>query len=54
LLLLGVTTAVSAVPAASYWLMRKAWMPELTRLVWLAWMVIGFAFTYENYLTRLA
>jgi hypothetical protein len=54
LLLLGVTAVVSAVPAASYWLMRKAWMPELTRLVWLAWMVIGFAFTYGNYLTRLA
>ena len=54
LLLLGVTAVVSAVPAASYWLLRKAWMPELTRLVWLAWMVIGFAFTYGNYLTRLS
>src|SRR6185503_15649529 len=51
LVLLGVTAVVSAVPAASYWLLRKAWMPELTRLVWLAWMVIGFAFTYGNYLT---
>jgi hypothetical protein len=51
LLLLGVTAVVSAVPAATYWLLRKAWMPELTRLVWLAWMVIGFAFTYGNYLT---
>jgi len=54
LLLLGLTAVVSAVPAASYWLARKAWMPELTRLVWLAWMVVGFAFTYGNYLTRLA
>ncbi len=54
LLLLGVTALVSAVPAASYWLLRKSWMPELTRLVWLAWMVIGFAFTYGNYLTRLS
>lgn len=51
LLLLGVTAGVSAVPAASYWLLRKAWMPELTRLVWLAWLVVGFAFTYGNYLT---
>ena len=54
LLLLGVTAVVSAVPAATYWLLRKAWMPELTRLVWLAWLVIGFAFTYGNYLTRLS
>ncbi len=54
LVLLGVTAVVSAVPAASYWLLRKAWMPELTRLVWLAWMVSGFAFTYGNYLTRLS
>jgi hypothetical protein len=54
LLLLGVTVVVSAVPAATYWLLRKSWMPELTRLVWLAWMVIGFAFTYGNYLSRLA
>jgi hypothetical protein len=54
LLLLGVTAVVSAVPAATYWLLRKAWLPELTRLVWLAWMVVGFAFTYGNYLTRLS
>jgi hypothetical protein len=53
LLLLGVTAAVSAVPAAAYWALRKAWMPELTRFVWLAWMVVGFAFTYGNYLTGL-
>jgi hypothetical protein len=51
LLLLGVTAAVSAVPALTYWLLRKAWMPELTRFVWLAWLVVGFAFTYGNYLT---
>ena len=54
LILLGVTAVVGAIPAATYWLMRKAWMPELTRLVWLAWMVIGFAFTYGNYLTARA
>ncbi len=54
LLLLGVTAAVGAIPAATYWLMRKAWMPELTRLVWLAWMVVSFAFTYGNYLTARA
>jgi hypothetical protein len=28
-------------------------MPELTRFVWLVWMVVGFAFTYGNILTRL-
>ncbi len=44
------TAGVSAIPASSYWLLRKAWMPELTRLVWLAWMLVGFAFTYGNYL----
>ncbi|MEO8465181.1 MAG: hypothetical protein ABI640_07545 [Gammaproteobacteria bacterium] len=54
LILLGVTAVVGAVPAATYWLLRKSWMPELTRLVWLAWMVIGFAFTYGNYLTARA
>ena len=27
---------------------------ELTRFAWLAWIVVGFAFTYGNYLTRLA
>lgn len=52
-LLLVVTALVSAVPATSYWLSRKAWMPELTRFVWLAWIVVGFAFTYGNYLTNL-
>lgn len=52
-LLLLVTTVVSAVPAASYWLTRKAWMPELTRFVWLTWIVVGFALTYGNYLHSL-
>jgi len=52
-LLLLVTTVVCAVPAASYWLTRKAWMPELTRFVWLAWIVVGFALTYENYLSSI-
>jgi hypothetical protein len=48
------TTLVCAVPATTYWLARKAWMPELTRFAWLAWIVVGFAFTYSNYLTSLA
>jgi hypothetical protein len=53
LLQMSMTAAVSAIPAVSYWVTRKNWMPELTRFVWLAWMVIGFAFTYGNYLRRL-
>ena len=53
-LLMVVTTLVCAIPAVSYWLARKAWMPELTRFVWLAWIVVGFAFTYGNYLNGLA
>jgi len=52
-LLLLVTASVCAVPATSYWLARKTWMPELTRFVWLVWLVVGFAFTYGNYLTNL-
>jgi hypothetical protein len=48
------TAGVSAIPAVTYWFTRKAWMPELTRFVWLAWMVVGFAFTYGNYLLRLS
>jgi len=52
-LLVGATAAVSAIPAASYWLARKAWMPELTRFAWLVWIVVGFAFTYGNYLNTL-
>ena len=52
--LLFVTAAVCAVPAGAYWLTRKAWMPELTRFVWLAWMLVGFALTYGNYLSSLA
>lgn len=52
-LLLLVTTIVCAVPAASYWLTRKAWMPELTRFVWLAWIVVGFALTYGTYLSSI-
>jgi hypothetical protein len=42
------------VPAVSYWIARKAWMPELTRFVWLAWIVVGFSLTYGNYLSNLA
>lgn len=53
-LVLAVTALVCAVPAISYWLSRKAWMPELTRFVWLAWIVVGFALTYGNYLTSLS
>ena len=52
-LVLAVTVLVCAVPAASYWLARRAWMPELTRFVWLVWLVVSFAFTYGNYLTSL-
>jgi hypothetical protein len=52
-LLLVVTALVCAVPAVGYWLTRKAWMPELTRFAWLAWMVVGFALTYGNYLSSL-
>jgi len=52
-LLLAVTALVCTVPAATYWLARKAWMPELTRFVWLAWIVVGFALTYGNYLSSL-
>jgi hypothetical protein len=51
--LLIVTTAfVCAVPAVSYWLARRAWMPELTRFVWLVWIVVSFAFTYGNFLNH--
>ncbi len=49
-LLIVVTAAVTAVPAIGYWVARKSWMPELTRFVWLVWIVVGFAFTYGNYL----
>ena len=52
-LLLSITALVCAVPATSYWIARKTWMPELTRFVWLVWIVVGFAFTYGNYLTSL-
>jgi hypothetical protein len=52
-LLMLVTAAICAVPAVSYWLSRKAWMPELTRFVWLVWIVVGFVLTYGNYLTSL-
>ena len=53
-LLLSMTALICAVPAGAYWLARKAWMPELTRFVWLAWIVVGFALTYGNYLSSLA
>ena len=53
-LLMAVTALVCVVPAGAYWFTRKAWMPELTRFVWLAWIVVGFALTYGNYLSSLA
>ena len=53
LLLLGVTALVCAIPTAAYWLARRSWMPELTRFVWLVWLVVGFTFTYGNYLKHL-
>ena len=53
LLLVG-PALVAAVPAVGYWVTRKAWMPELTRFVWLAWIVVGFSLTYGNYLSNLA
>jgi hypothetical protein len=52
-LLLVLTIIVCAVPAVGYWLVRKAWMPELTRFAWLAWIVVGFTLTYGNYLNSL-
>jgi hypothetical protein len=52
-LVLALTALVCAVPAIGYWVTRKAWMPELTRFVWLAWIVVGFVLTYGNYLNRL-
>ena len=53
-LLMLVTALVCAIPAVSYWIARRAWMPELTRFVWLVWIVVGFALTYGNYLTSLS
>ena len=49
-LLLTVTALICGVPALSYWLARKSWMPELTRFAWLVWIVVSFAFTYGSYL----
>lgn len=51
--LLGATALVCAVPATTYWLAHKHWMPELTRFAWLVWLVVGFSFTYGNFLTGL-
>lgn len=49
-----VTALICAVPAVAYWVSRKAWMPELTRFVWLTWIIVGFALTYGNYLSSLS
>ena len=51
--ILTVTALVCAVPAGIYWLTHRHWMPELTRFVWLVWLVVGFAFTYGNILSSL-
>jgi hypothetical protein len=51
-LLLAATALLCAVPAGTYWLARRNWMPDLTRFAWLVWLVVGFAFTYGNYLSR--
>ena len=51
--MLCITGLVCAIPATTYWLAHKHWMPELTRFVWLVWIVVGFAFTYGNFLTSL-
>jgi len=53
MLMLCITGLVCAIPATTYWLAHKHWMPELTRFVWLVWIVVGFAFTYGNFLTSL-
>lgn len=52
--LIAVTGLVAAVPTVSYWVARRHWMPELTRFVWLVWLVVGFAFSYSNFLKSLA
>ena len=52
-LVLAITAVISGIPAATYWLARRTWMPELTRFVWMVWLVVGFAFTYGNYLLSL-
>lgn len=52
-LLMAVTALICIVPAGAYWVTRKTWMPELTRFVWLSWIVVGFALTYGNYLSSL-
>lgn len=52
-LMLAVTAFVCAVPATAYWLAHRHWMPELTRFVWLVWLVVGFVFTYTTFLASL-
>ncbi len=54
LTLLAATTAICALPAAGYWLARRSWVPGFTRIVWLVWLVVGFAFTYGNFLMSLS
>ena len=52
-LVLLATAVICAIPAVAYWVTRKTWMPELTRFVWLTWIIVGFAMTYGNYLNSL-
>ena len=52
-LIIATTSAVCSVPAITYWVAHKHWMPELTQFVWLVWIVVAFAFTYGNFLTSL-
>jgi len=53
-ILLGMTSVVCAIPAGVYWLAHRHWMPELTRFVWLVWLVVGFAFSYRNFLSGIS
>jgi hypothetical protein len=53
-LLLGITSLVCSIPATTYWLARRNWMPELTRIVWLVWLLVAFALVYGNVLTILS
>ncbi len=53
LVILAITGSVASIPAGTYWLAHRHWMPELTRFVWLVWLVVGFAFSYGNILAGL-
>lgn len=53
-MLLGITSLVCVAPAAGYWYLRRDAIPDLTRFAWLTWLIVAFAFTYGNYLTRIS